>query len=73
MPQIAAIARRHLVVSKKTTRGRTYVEVHAVEGEQRRREIARMLGGDEGSDKRMALAGELLGGGRKRRPPNVRP
>jgi DNA repair ATPase RecN len=36
--------------------------VQPVEGDERRREIARMLGGAEGSDRRTALAGELLAG-----------
>lgn len=60
LPQIAAKGQRHLVVSKRSDGKRTFVEVAPVEGENRRREIARMLGGTEGSNKRMALAAELL-------------
>jgi DNA repair protein RecN (Recombination protein N) len=60
MPQIAAAAQRHLVVSKHSVGGRTSARVAPVDGNERRREIARMLGGEEGSDKRTALAGELL-------------
>ncbi len=60
MPQIAAKAGHHLVVGKKTVKGRTYTEVVEVEGDERLREIARMLGGREGSEKRLALAREML-------------
>jgi len=62
MPQIAARARRHFVVSKRGRAGRVAVEVTAVAAEARRREIARMLGGEEGSASRAALADELLRG-----------
>lgn len=71
MPQIAAAGKRHLVVTKRSVSGRTFAAVAPVEGDDRQREIARMLGGEEGSDKRTALAGEMLGGvrrgGRKRK------
>jgi DNA repair protein RecN (Recombination protein N) len=60
MPQIAAKAERHLVAGKATVKGRTYTQVSAVSGEARVAEIARMLGGREGSEKRLALARELL-------------
>jgi DNA repair protein RecN (Recombination protein N) len=60
MPQIAAVGERHLVVSKSSREGRTVAGVSTVAGEERTREVARMLGGREGSDKRIALAGELL-------------
>lgn len=69
MPQIAAVGERHLVVSKSSRDGRTVAGVTTVAGEERRREVARMLGGREGSDKRIALAGELLAG----RPQSRRP
>lgn len=60
LPQIAAKAMRHLVVSKFGANKRTYVEVKRVEGKDRTREIARMLGGETGSEKRLALASEML-------------
>ena len=60
MPQIAAKAERHLVAGKTTAKGRTFTEVSPVSGEERVTEIARMLGGREGSEKRLALARELL-------------
>ncbi|HEX5132902.1 MAG TPA: DNA repair protein RecN [Candidatus Krumholzibacteria bacterium] len=61
MPQIAARGQSHLVVRKEIDGDRTRVRVTTAAGDQRTREIARMLGGDEGSDRRRALAAELLG------------
>ncbi len=71
MPQIAAHARRHLVVRKRTAGGRTAASVARVEGEERMREISRMLGGD--SQKRLALAREMLQTESKRPSKQVRP
>lgn len=46
LPQIAASAHHHFVVEKRETpSGRTEILVRKVEGEERVREIARMLGG----------------------------
>ena len=60
LPQIAARGHHHLVVLKETVKDRTRVRVQPADGEERTREIARMLGGSEGSDQRTALARELL-------------
>jgi DNA repair protein RecN (Recombination protein N) len=60
MPQIAARATRHLVVKKVTRKGRTFAQVEPAAGDERVEEIARMLGGKEGSQKRLALAREML-------------
>jgi DNA repair protein RecN (Recombination protein N) len=60
LPQIAARGINHLVVLKENAKDRTRVRVRAVEGEDRMREIARMLGGSDGSEQRVALARELL-------------
>jgi DNA repair protein RecN (Recombination protein N) len=60
MPQIAARSDSHLVVRKATHRGRTVARVTAAAGDGRVEEIARMLGGEKGSDKRLALAREML-------------
>ena len=62
LPQIAARGNHHLVVLKETVKDRTRVRVHVASGEERTREIARMLGGSEGSAQRTALARELLTG-----------
>ncbi len=63
LPQIASEAASHVVVAKATDEGRTLTSIRRVEGEERRRELARMLSGrvDEAS---LAHARELLVGGR---------
>jgi DNA repair protein RecN (Recombination protein N) len=73
MPQIAAAGRRHLVVAKRSAQGRTVARVEQVGGEDRRREIARMLGGGEGSSKRLDLAAELLTPPKREESKNTRP
>jgi DNA repair protein RecN (Recombination protein N) len=63
LPQIASEAGTHVVVEKEETGGRTITRIERIEGEERRRELARMLSGriDEAS---LAHATELLVGGR---------
>ncbi len=62
LPQIASEAESHVVVSKEEVGGRTITRVRRVEGEERLKEMARMLSGrvDEAS---LAHASELLVGG----------
>ena len=62
LPQIASEAGTHVVVEKEETEGRTITRIERIEGEERRRELARMLSGriDEAS---LAHASELLVGG----------
>ena len=61
LPQIASEAGSHVVVAKEESDGRTLTRILRVEGEERRRELARMLSGrvDEAS---LAHASELLVG-----------
>jgi len=63
LPQIASEAGTHVVVAKEGSGGRTITRIRRIEGEERRRELARMLSGriDEAS---LAHASELLVGGR---------
>ena len=63
LPQIASEAGTHVVVEKEESKGRTITRIERIEGEERRRELARMLSGriDEAS---LAHASELLVGGR---------
>ncbi len=63
LPQIASEASSQVVVAKAASHGRTLTSIRRVEGEERRRELARMLSGrvDEAS---LAHARELLVGGR---------
>ncbi len=66
MPQIAAKAPVHIGVEKDVEGKRTRVKLRRLEGDERTREIARMLGGDAGSERRLALARELLASAPKR-------
>ncbi len=66
LAQIAARADRHLHVSKATAGGRAAAEVRPLEGRERVRELARMLGGDPESAVSRDHAQELLAGGRAR-------
>lgn len=63
LPQIASEASSQVVVVKEEAEGRTLTRIRRVEGEERRRELARMLSGrvDEAS---LAHASELLVGRR---------
>jgi DNA repair protein RecN (Recombination protein N) len=52
LPQIAARADRHLLVSKQTRGGMATSSVEVIHGEDRVTEIARMLGDPEGAESR---------------------
>jgi DNA repair protein RecN (Recombination protein N) len=58
LPQVAATAASHFVVTKDVTRGRTFSNLHQVIGKARQEEIARMLGGK--TDSALKLAASLL-------------
>jgi DNA repair protein RecN (Recombination protein N) len=60
LPQVAATACSHFVVTKDVARGRTFSDLHEVSGNARQEEIARMLGGK--SDSALKLAATLLKG-----------
>jgi DNA repair protein RecN (Recombination protein N) len=60
LPQVAAFADRHLVVEKAASGKVTSTTVRVVEGDDRRREIARMLAGLEDSEAATTHAEELL-------------
>ena len=60
LPQVAACADHHWVVSKQSDKKGSFSAVHAVSGEQRVSEIARMLGGERLSDTTHAHAREML-------------
>lgn len=59
LPQIAVFAARHLTVEKEVRKGRTHSAVAAVEGEDRVRELARLLSGKV-SEVALEHARELL-------------
>lgn len=60
LPQIAARAHHHILVSKGARGGVTTADVTVLDGDERVTEIARMLGGDPESDVSRAHARELL-------------
>ncbi|MGQ9581758.1 MAG: DNA repair protein RecN, partial [Armatimonadota bacterium] len=60
LPQVASRADSQFAVEKVATGNRTVVKARKLEGEERVREIARMLGGDARSETAMAHARELL-------------
>ena len=60
LPQVAACADRHFVVSKETATGKARSAIEAVAGEARVAEIARMLGGEKLSSTSLAHAQEML-------------
>ena len=61
LPQVAAFAHQHLVVSKHSEQGTTLSTVEHVTGKLRVTEIARMLGGERLSGATLAHATEMLG------------
>jgi len=60
LPQVAACADQHLLVSKALRDGSTCSDVQPVSGEARVAEIARMLGGERLSSTSLAHAQEML-------------
>jgi DNA repair protein RecN (Recombination protein N) len=58
LPQVAASASAHFVVSKDVERGRTFSSLHEVIGKERQEEIARMLGGK--TESALTLAASLM-------------
>ena len=60
LPQVAACADHHLVVTKQWQETSTVSSVAAVQGEQRVAEVARMLGGERLSGTTLAHAKEML-------------
>jgi DNA repair protein RecN (Recombination protein N) len=61
LPQVAACADHHLLVSKAAAKGQVSSQVRVVNGEERVSEIARMLGGEKLSATTLAHAREMLG------------
>ena len=64
LASVAAKADHHLVIGKTVSGGVTTTTVRAVSGEDRVREVARMLAGDELTPQSEALASQLLETGR---------
>ena len=64
LPQSAVYGDRHLVVAKSVSGGRTRSTIGEVEGDDRVREVARMLGGEKATSVVLRHAQELLESGR---------
>jgi DNA repair protein RecN (Recombination protein N) len=60
LPQVASFADHHLSVRKRTTPGRTITEVIELDKQERKNELARMLGGPQLTKKSLENAEELL-------------
>jgi len=60
LPQVAAFADHHYVVSKENKSGKTVTTVKALEKLERKSELARMLGGPTLSKKSLENAAELM-------------
>lgn len=60
LPQIAAMADNHYLISKQEHSGRTYTQVLKLDREGRERELARLHGGDNITALTLASAGEQL-------------
>jgi DNA repair protein RecN (Recombination protein N) len=70
LPQVAACADAHLVVTKVRDGGAAQSRIHAVAGEARVAEVARMLGGERLSGTSRAHAQEMLDGAAVAATPN---
>lgn len=60
LAQIAAMGDRHLLIEKKSDDKRTYTNVHALDYEERKREIARIISGEPENEITLKSAEELL-------------
>jgi len=60
LPQIAAFADQHFAVEKKSSSGRTVATIEALEAEERTREIARMLSGQQLTPEAIKHAEQLI-------------
>lgn len=60
LPQLAALASTHLLISKSERDGRTYTSVEPLNMEGRKRELARIIGGTNITDTTLKSAEEML-------------
>ena len=65
LPQIAAMADSHFVISKEERQGRTFTQVRPLDTEGRKRELARLHGGDNITATTLASAQEQLSAAEK--------
>ena len=60
LPQIAALAENHLLISKSVRQERTYTQVTPLDTDGRVEELARMIGGTEITETTLRSAAEML-------------
>lgn len=60
LSQLAVMADNHLLIEKQTRDGRTFTSVHKLDFEQRKREIARIMVGENITDTALMNAEEML-------------
>ncbi len=60
LAQIAALGNSHLLIEKKVRDGKTFTEVHTLTREQRKRELARIMGGEAITELMLSNADEML-------------
>ena len=63
LPQIAALGHRHLLVRKEMRGQETFTSIAPLEGEEKVREVARLLSGLETTERSLASAEELISRG----------
>ena len=61
LPQLAALATTHLLISKEERNGRTYTDVVPLDMDGRKRELARIIGGTNITETTLKSAEEMLG------------
>ena len=62
LPQLAALANTHLLISKEERQGRTYTSVDRLDLEGRKKELARIIGGTNITETTLKNAEEMLQG-----------
>ena len=60
LAQIAVYGSNHLLIEKNTTEDKTYTKVYSLDVDERKREIARIIGGDVITDTTLSSAEELI-------------
>ncbi len=66
LAQIAAMAENHLRITKHVEKGRTFTQVEPLDLEGRKRELARIIGGEEATQLQLDMAEEMLRKARER-------
>ena len=61
LPQLAALAKTHLLIAKEEREGRTYTTVTPLDVDGRKRELARIIGGANITETTLKSAEEMLG------------